>query len=77
MNLSKYINKHPRGELARLAKAISAHAPDISRWASGKRPVPVHKVASIVDATNGAVTRKDLRPNDWMRIWPELAGEVK
>jgi len=23
--------------------------------------------------TNGQVTRRDLRPHDWMQIWPELA----
>lgn len=22
--------------------------------------------------SNGAVTRKDLHPNDWLNIWPEL-----
>lgn len=29
--------------------------------------------AQIELASNGEVTRKDLRPNDWHRIWPELA----
>lgn len=27
---------------------------------------------SIEQASNGAVTRKDLRPDDWAQIWPEL-----
>ena len=27
----------------------------------------------IERATGGQVTRKDLRPNDWQDIWPELA----
>ncbi len=27
----------------------------------------------IERATNGAVTRRDLRPDDWHEIWPELA----
>lgn len=26
----------------------------------------------IERATHGAVTRRDLRPDDWHRIWPEL-----
>ena len=26
-------------------------------------------------ATGKAVSRKDLRPNDWRDIWPELAEE--
>ena len=77
MKLSKYIQKSPRGTLLSIAKLIGSHAPDVSRWASGDRPVPAHKVIAIEQATDGAVTRKDLRPTDWMRIWPELAGEVK
>ncbi|WP_236185053.1 transcriptional regulator [Pseudomonas protegens] len=28
---------------------------------------------SIEFATGGAVTRQDLRPDDWSRIWPELS----
>jgi DNA-binding transcriptional regulator YdaS (Cro superfamily) len=27
---------------------------------------------AIEQVTNGAVTRKDLRPDDWHLIWPEL-----
>ena len=26
--------------------------------------------------TFGAVTRKDLRPDDWAEIWPELVAEA-
>lgn len=29
--------------------------------------------ADIEQITEGAVTRRDLRPDDWQRIWPELA----
>lgn len=25
-------------------------------------------------ATSGAITREELRPNNWHRIWPELQG---
>ena len=28
----------------------------------------------IETATSGAVTRKDLHPDDWAAIWPELAA---
>lgn len=27
----------------------------------------------IEKATSGLVTRKDLRPNDWQKLWPELS----
>ena len=65
-----------RGNAARLARKIGVLAPEISRWASGKRSVPVKWCLPIEHATGGEVTRKELRPNDWMRYWPELAGGV-
>lgn len=40
---------------------------------SGRRPSPVNCVA-IERATDAIVTRKDLRPDDWHLIWPELVG---
>jgi len=72
MNLLDYLSQK-RGRQASLAKTIGAHAPDVSRWADGSRPVPTDKCTPIEQATNGQVTRKDLRPNDWESIWPELA----
>ena len=38
-----------------------------------KSPNPAVCVA-IERATQAAVRRWDLRPDDWMRIWPELIG---
>lgn len=71
MNLSQYLMQE-RGRQASLARAIGAHAPDISRWAEGKRPIPVIHAAAIESATGGLVTRQEMFPNDWARIWPEL-----
>ncbi len=45
----------------------------VSSWLSGRRPVPVAHAAAIEILTGGAVTRKELFPQDWRRIWPELA----
>lgn len=36
--------------------------------------VPTQYCAAIERATNGAVRRWDLRPDDWHLIWPELVG---
>lgn len=71
MKLAEYISVK-RGRLSKLAKDIGAHIPDISRWADGSRPVPIPFAPKIEFATSGKVTRKDLRPNDWQEIWPEL-----
>lgn len=71
--LSNYVSAK-RGRLSALAKAIGANIPDVSRWASGDRPIPVRYGAPIEKATGGEVTRKDLFPNEWREIWPELAA---
>lgn len=44
-------------------------------WVRGKPPTPARAV-QIERATQGAVTRQDLRPDDWRDIWPELAEEA-
>ncbi|MFM9932876.1 transcriptional regulator [Achromobacter xylosoxidans] len=74
MKLSTYLSQQ-RGRQAALAKAIGAHGPDVSRWASGKRPIPLEYGAAIEIATGGAVTRKDEWPDDYATYWPELASQ--
>jgi DNA-binding transcriptional regulator YdaS (Cro superfamily) len=73
MNLKDWISSR-HGAQAELARATGIHAPSISQWASGLRQVPIPRCKQIEDATGGAVTRRDLRPDDWHRIWPELIG---
>jgi DNA-binding transcriptional regulator YdaS (Cro superfamily) len=43
----------------------------VIKWKKNKE-VPIERCLAIERATNGAVTRKELRPNDWRLIWPEL-----
>lgn len=71
MKLYEYIKKD-RGLATALAKKINVHAPDVSMWAAGTRPIPYKYGAPIEKATKGEVTRKDLFPDDWQDIWPEL-----
>lgn len=48
----------------------------VSQWlrpkASNGRPVPPKQCVRIEQLTQGQVTRRDLRPDDWQEIWPEL-----
>ena len=60
------------GSQAALARSLNVTAPTINQWAKGVRPVPEKMAVAIEAITNGAVTRRDLRPNDWYLIWPEL-----
>lgn len=73
MNLKTYL-KQARGRQAALAKHIGAHPPDVCRWADGSRPIPVQYGAAIELATNGMVTRKEMFPDTWLSIWPELGN---
>ena len=62
------------GGTANLARQLGVAAMTVSDWATGKRPVPVVRCVEIEELTGGAVTRKQLRPDDWYQIWPELRG---
>jgi DNA-binding transcriptional regulator YdaS (Cro superfamily) len=75
MKLSEYFDQEGRGAASRLANSIGAYPSDVSDWASGNRPVPIPQCVSIEQATEGAVKRWDLRPDDWHLIWPELIGK--
>ncbi len=75
MRLSCFLDAGGMGSAARLAREIKAQTSDLAKWRSGQRPVPAHQCVAIEKATDGAVTRKDLRPNDWADIWPELKHE--
>lgn len=57
--------------LTATAGMLSVSVQRLANWI--ERGVPVEQCAAIEMATNGRVTRKDLRPNDWQSIWPELA----
>jgi len=65
--------KEKAGRPIFLAVEIGASPVLISQWATGKRAVPIERCVPIERATQGEVSRIDLRPDDWQEIWPELA----
>ncbi|WP_180719697.1 transcriptional regulator [Paraburkholderia largidicola] len=68
LRASKLLGGH-----AALARAIGVKPPTVQQWLNRERPVPPVRCVAIERLTNGEVTRKDLRPNDWRDHWPELA----
>ena len=60
------------GSQRALAEAIGVTPGAVSQWAIGLHAVPVERAVQIERATRGTVTRRDLRPDDWWLIWPEL-----
>jgi DNA-binding transcriptional regulator YdaS (Cro superfamily) len=69
MDLHQYIQAHSQTELARL---LGVSPTFVYQWCTGRRRIPLKTCVDIEQLTNGAVTRKDLRPDDWQEIWPEL-----
>jgi DNA-binding transcriptional regulator YdaS (Cro superfamily) len=75
MNLKTFIKDSERGTAAVLAQQLGISPSYLSQLASGLAPISPERAVDIERATKGAVTRKDLRPEDWQFIWPELKQE--
>lgn len=73
MKLIDFVSQSRRGQGVALARTLGVSQPTVSDWCTGKKRVPVERCLPIERATAGAVTRKDLRPEDWAEIWPEAA----
>ena len=70
MNLAKYLTTTSQ---YLFAKDLGVSQGLVSQWLLGKTLVSPKKCVFIEQITNGAVTRQDLRPNDYWEYWPELA----
>ncbi|MGU7780503.1 YdaS family helix-turn-helix protein [Burkholderia sp. PU8-34] len=74
MNLSAYLTEQKLTQAA-FAGLLGVSQGLIYQWLTGRRPIAIDKCVAIERATVGAVTRRDLRPDDWQEIWPELAQQ--
>lgn len=71
MNLKQYIQAN-RGEGTRLAEALGIDKSYLSQMVGKDRPISAERCVAIERETDGAVTRRDLRPEDYWLIWPDL-----
>lgn len=71
MDLKTYISSE-RGRAASLAAELGISPSYLSQMANGLSPISPERCVEIWRKTGGYVTRQDLRPDDWQRIWPEL-----
>ncbi len=60
------------GSQASLASELGVSRGAVNQWKEAGRAVPIEHCAAIERLCGAAVTRRDLRPNDWWHIWPEL-----
>lgn len=74
MELKAFISSLSQEERDRFAALCETTAGHLRNVGYGIRPCSPFLAALIESASNGAVTRVDLRPSDWHRIWPELVN---
>ncbi|PIT44505.1 transcriptional regulator [Snodgrassella alvi] len=72
MELKSYLSQE-RGRSTNMARALNTSPGFITMIANGRKAVPPQKAVAIEQYTNGIVTRKNLRPLDYAKFWPELA----
>jgi DNA-binding transcriptional regulator YdaS (Cro superfamily) len=71
MKLTDYLKAQEISQID-FANQIGVTSGMLNQWISGHRPIAPHQCVLIEKSTQSLVTRKDLRPNDWLEIWPEL-----
>ena len=75
MKLSDYFKKMPRGTRLALAEKIGCHPVYLAHISAGRR-IPSAKMAvDIETATDGAVSRYDLR-DDALEIWDSTQRSI-
>ena len=77
MNLKDYVSKSNRGHAKELAKSLGVSKSFLSQMVSGVAAISPERCVQIESLTNGIVTRKDLKPNNWEEIWPELNTDAQ
>lgn len=76
MELKNYIDKASMRK-ADIARVLGVSPALVHQWAEKIRPVAIRHCVGIERLTHGGVSRKDLRPDDWHLIWPELITPTK
>ncbi|QIE89479.1 transcriptional regulator [Pseudomonas nitroreducens] len=69
MDLPTYMQSLPRGGKKRLAIVLGVAPSYLSRLISGDRSITAERAIKVEQATGGAVTRFELRPDiDWIGL---------
>ncbi|MFS2027668.1 transcriptional regulator [Massilia sp. CT11-137] len=74
MNLPTYLQT-PGLNKAAFAREIGVSNAMLYQFEKGIRPVPPKYCPAIERASDGKVTRQELRPKDWRQTWPDLAAQ--
>ncbi|WP_186276366.1 transcriptional regulator [Burkholderia gladioli] len=72
MDLKTYLSSLERGGASKLAEEVGVSPSFLSQMAAGSSAISPARCVLIERATGAVVSRRDLRPDDWRDIWPEL-----
>ncbi|ALX77773.1 helix-turn-helix domain-containing protein [Cronobacter malonaticus] len=74
--LRKYLNSLSLDEQRKFAADCGTTIGYMRKALSRNHDLGAALCVLIEKASNGAVTRKDLHPSDWVSIWPELTEKA-
>lgn len=74
MDLHEYLSQSEI-QPSELARRLGVSSAVVYQWRTKRRPIPLEYCAALEIETQGAISRRELRPDDWQRIWPELAEQ--
>lgn len=77
MDLKKFLTTKTMDERERLAIDCGTTWGHLRNVMYGLRPCSPELASALELNTRSAITRQDLRPDDWQRIWPELVKASK
>ena len=72
-SLLHYLNSLPDADRQRVAATCGTSVGYLRKAISTGQKLGPALCVSIEKATDGSVTRRDLRPDDWFLIWPEIS----
>jgi DNA-binding transcriptional regulator YdaS (Cro superfamily) len=74
MTLIEYINSLSPEDRSRFEGVAGTSIGYLRKAASAKQVLGAATCVGVERASGGVITRKQLRPEDWHLIWPELAA---
>lgn len=72
--LLKFLNGLHKDSRAAFASACGTSVGYLRKAVSSRQLLSAATCVAVERESNGEVVRKDLRPDDWQDIWPELAS---
>lgn len=72
MELKHFLSQMTMEERKSFAESVGTSAGHLANVSYGYKPLDEKVCVAIEQTTAGAVSRQELRPDDWHLIWPEL-----